>query len=138
MAPSIPPFAELMHIFSNEQACCDYLISKGVYWTEKACPKCAALMNVERKLLQLRCGKKLCRKALSLKSNSFFSKHKLPTSTIMFLGYLWLNDSPAKSMMRMTKCGSATVASFRRYFRQLVSEAVDPEEMVIGGVVPTS
>jgi hypothetical protein len=134
MTASIPPISDLLHIFFDERACDDYLLSKGVYWTEMSCPQCGRLMTIQKKTMRFRCSKNGCRKSISLKANSLFSGHKLPSSTIMMLAYFWLNELGAKSMIAMTKCGSATVTSFCNSFRQLVSESLDIESVtVIGG-----
>ena len=133
MSLSIPSITELMHIFFNESSCDTFLIEKNIYWIERKCPSCEHSMHFSTNPNRLRCRKKTCRKSLSIKANSFFSKHKLPTSTIMLLGYFWLVGCTATSMIKMSKCSKNTVVAFRQHFRQLVSESINMESMAIGG-----
>lgn len=79
------------------------------------------------------CGKRTCRKAISIRAGSFFSKSKLPCSQILFLGYLWLSKSPVSSIISISGKDSHTVCSFQKYFRQLVSDSIEVEDVVIGG-----
>jgi transposase-like protein len=80
-----------------------------------------------------RCGKRTCRKAVSIRAQSFFCGHKLPCSRILFLGWLWLNNVPVSSMIAMSGHGSESVCAFQAFFRQLVSDSVEIETATIGG-----
>lgn len=133
MPSSIPSLSELSRIFFDTEACEDYLIFHGVYWTERSCPECGASMNLAAKTLTFRCGVHSCRKSLSMKANSFFFGQRMPVSQIMLLGYLWLNNAEVVSMATMAGCSRDAAVAYCKLFRQLVAEAVDVESTVIGG-----
>src|SRR5580692_4738300 len=46
---------------------------------------------------------------------------------------MWLNNLPTKSIIQMSGMSSKTVCAFLNYFRQLVSDAVEIEDVTIGG-----
>jgi hypothetical protein len=52
---------------------------------------------------------------------------------ILFIGYLWLNKIPVSAAISISGHSSTTICEFYRHYRQLVSDAVDLEDAVIGG-----
>ena len=70
---------------------------------------------------------------LSLRHGSFFAKNRLPCSKIMHLSYMWMKRDSSRSIGIGSGCSNKTVTAFTHYFRQLVSESLDPEDDQIGG-----
>jgi hypothetical protein len=46
---------------------------------------------------------------------------------------MWLNKLPVKTIIQINVMSSKTVCSFMGYFRQLISDAVETEDVMIGG-----
>jgi hypothetical protein len=51
----------------------------------------------------------------------------------MLLGYLWLNKIKVTIAATITGIRKHTICNFYEYFRQLVSNAIDLEDVIIGG-----
>lgn len=52
---------------------------------------------------------------------------------IMELAHLWLSKASVSTTIAQTGHGSATVCSYFKYFRELVSDALDESDFCIGG-----
>lgn len=130
---SIPSIFELNKLFFDENACISFLFENEIFYDAISCPSCNSPMNLFLEEERFRCGKKLCRKSVSIRNSSFFAGHKLPTSKVLFLGYSWLSKVPVNSILSMSGCGKATVCSLQKSFRQLVANALTNEDCVIGG-----
>ena len=70
---------------------------------------------------------------MSIRTKSFFSGSKLPCSRVLFLGYLWLNKVHVSSIVNISGVNPHTVCDFQKHFRQLVSDSVEIEDVIIGG-----
>ncbi|CEF60065.1 Transposase, ISXO2-like domain-containing protein [Strongyloides ratti] len=53
------------------------------------------------------------------------------------MAYLWLCKTPVTSIISQCRHSSATICAFLGYFRQLVADALETEECVIGSVEKT-
>ena len=130
---SIPPLGQLNHLFDNEKNCINFLIDKGVFQRESPCESCGELMILREDKWLFRCQKNECSVSSSIRKGSFFYGHKIKCSKILHLAYMWLNNLPTKSIIQMSGMSSKTVCAFLNYFRQLVSDAVEIEDVTIGG-----
>src|SRR5271163_4599279 len=68
------------------------------------------------------CRRRSCNSSFSIRVHTIFHKHHLRSCKILELGYYWLQKIPVRG-----------VSLIWREFRQLVSAALDDEDMVIGG-----
>jgi transposase-like protein len=132
MNKSIPSIYELNDLFFNGQYCISFLFENRVFYNERTCI-CGEPMTLYRHRNAFRCPKSVCKQEISLKKNSFFFGHKMDCSKILFLGYLWINKTPTTSMVSMSGMSSRTICSFQNYFRQLVTDAMEMEDALIGG-----
>lgn len=129
----LPKLSDMSDIFFNEEKCIEFLIKENIFTKTRICPKCQKNMKLEIKHMRFRCGKKSCRKNVSLRYDTFFEGHKLQCSQILLLAYLWLSKMPTKSIIEMSKCSSRTVCSFTDIFRNLISKSLECEDTIIGG-----
>lgn len=132
MTPSIPSLKQLHRLFVDETACITFLLEKGIFPSEREC-LCGAQMRLSKEDKLFRCPRKTCRKAVSIKKNSFFSTHKTECCEILHLAWMWLGQASSTFMECAADSTAPTVASLRKKFRQLVSDAVEVEDVMIGG-----
>lgn len=129
----IPKIFELLRIFLSEDECIAFLMRKGILPSRRTCHGCSAEMKFYSEKKQFQCPRKGCRKSISVRDGTFFSKQKLSFSEIMFLGYLWLCQASIKTISILTGHSSTTICSFQKYFRQLVADSLDLEDVIVGG-----
>lgn len=129
----IPSMYEIQEIFFNEDKCIEYLINKNILKSDRSCPHCKIPMRIKVHEGRFRCPTKSCRKAISIRKDSFFENHKLHCSKILFMSYLWLSKVPTKSIIKMTGCSSDTICSLQHQFRSLLTESLTIENTIIGG-----
>lgn len=130
----LPTEKQLNELYTNENECIEYLVSKGVFYNTLDCPSCHRPM---KRLLQkrvFRCQTGSCaRRQLSLKSHTFFFGSRLECIQILRLAHFWLSGATSQVAMRQTGHGSATVTAFYRHFRDLVTSSLTIEDQIIGG-----
>ena len=110
-----------------------FLIDRGVFYTERICSSCTTPMNLYHSQMSYMCPKKICRKKISIKSNSFFVGCKLPVHQILHLAYLWLCKTSPSSTETQSGLSRPTISNFFSYFRELVASSPLPEDGCIGG-----
>lgn len=130
---SVPTFIELKDILLDNNACIRFLFYQGILYTEYVCPNCERDMSLQLERGTWRCGRKRCRKEVSIRKDSFFADHNLKFSEIMMMGYYWLVGNPVIAVQKMTGHSTKTVTAFFKYFCQLVSEVVEEEDTIIDG-----
>lgn len=133
MNNSVPPINLISDILFNENTCIQFLFQNGIFLRNKNCSFCNEAMSLCINERKYRCFKSGCRKSLSIRTNSFFSKSKLNCSKIMLLGYLWLVKVPITSIILISGCSPNTITAFAKYFRELVSDNLDETDLKIGG-----
>src|SRR5271169_1637137 len=130
---SIPPISSLLSVLFDEASCMNFLIHRGVFYTKRTCLSCATIMTYYASQMSFMCPKKICRKKISIKSNSFFAGSRLPVHQILHLGYLWLCNTPPCSAEAQTGLSKPTVSNFYLHFRQLIASSPLFEDRCIGG-----
>jgi transposase-like protein len=130
-ARSIPLFGDLSQIFFSEEQCIENLFQCNILNRVISCNLCNGAVRRYRKVFQ--CTRASCRKAISIFVGSFFSKNRLRCNEIMHLAYLWLTGCTSETMLHHVGHSTATISAYRQYFRQLVAEMVDSDDMIIGG-----
>ncbi len=76
--------------------------------------------------------KKTCRKKVSVLLDSFFGNSRLKCNKMFLLCYLWLSKANYSTILDLTGHSPNTVAAFIGYCRDLVMEALDSDDDVIG------
>jgi hypothetical protein len=84
---SLPPLSELRHILFDEDACIAFLMDQQIFYNGQICPGCEREMQLKMVRREWRCGKKNCRRTVTLRKDSFFAGHRLPCSDILLIGY---------------------------------------------------
>lgn len=128
---TIPLFVTLVSIFIDEDRCIDFLFQCGALNRVTCCSVCNGPVSRYRKIFQ--CTRSSCKKALSIFNGSFFAGSRIPCNEVMHLAYLWLTGCTSDIMLHHIGHSTATTSSYRGYFRQLVSEMVDSDDIIIGG-----
>lgn len=131
---SIPSRDTLDAIFNNELDCINYLISKNVFYTTYECPRCGSEMKLYIQRKKFQCNKKVCKGyQLSFKKGTFFFGSNLKCIQILRLAHLWISGVGRDSAIIISGHSPNTVTIFYKHFRQLVCEALNDEDMIIGG-----
>ena len=130
---SVPTIFQLQHLFFNEEACIEFLFQEGIFYNEMTCPDCGRQLTKNLQRGTWRCGKKDCRKEISIRKDSFFARSHLPCSRILFFGYLWLQGVKPHSIQKMMGVSPNTVADFNNFYRQLTIDSLEEEDTKIGG-----
>ena len=133
MSTPLPKIASLRYIFDNEHDSLTYLLENDVFYNEPICPKCSNPLRVYIKRGMYECRRRSCNASFNIRVHTIFHNRRLPCSKILELAYYWLQKIPVTSVISMTGHSSQTISSLWRDFRDLVSSAVDDEDMVIGG-----
>jgi ISXO2-like transposase domain len=132
-ATSMPAVKGVYQLLFDEEYCKRFLFNFGVFYNERACPKCSISMKFYITKEAFRCTKKGCGGYVSMKSNSFFSKCHLGCAQVMHLAYLWLTKARIQTAELHTGHSRETVCAYYGYFRELIAGDVPPESVKIGG-----
>jgi transposase-like protein len=127
-----PTLQNVVEFCRCEESIIEYLIKKQVFIKPNNCSNC----NGSEFYLygkKWRCGLRRCRREKSVCDNSFFAGSKLPVNDILLLGYCWLSKMSNETLLMIMQHSSATITAYFEYFRQLVADSLDLEDMVIGG-----
>ena len=68
-----------------------------------------------------------------MKKGSFFGNMNLSCSTVLHLAWIWLGNNPARFMELTAGSHPQTICNLRERLRQLVSDSVEAEDVMIGG-----
>src|SRR5260364_175551 len=99
---------ELHPVLFNKKNCINYLIDKRVINKITNCQHCNSENRYYKKLWI--CRRANCNKFVSVFKNTFFSKANLNCSTILLIGYLWLNKI---KLIRITEITGLTPLTLR-------------------------
>jgi hypothetical protein len=131
VASSIPTIKSLVSVLFEEQGCIDFLFREGVLLQSLACALCGG--NSRRHGKQFRCTRDSCRKSVSIFNGTFFSGNILRPNEVMHLAYLWLTGSSSTTMRIHTGHTKATVSTYKRFFRELIANMIEEDDVIIGG-----
>ena len=79
------------------------------------------------------CRKRTCRKAKSLRYNSFFENAKLSLPECMLFLHLWAKDYPEKLIFDEFSFSNKTVVDWSRFCRELCAFHFESDMSIIGG-----
>ncbi|CAG8702019.1 7645_t:CDS:1, partial [Acaulospora morrowiae] len=65
--------------------------------------------------------------------NTFFTRSHLQCSDAMLIGYYWLCGATYTVILNATGCATRTISNYMKYFRELVIETLDEDDLMIGG-----
>jgi transposase-like protein len=126
------PRRYFQHIFDDENAAIDYLLTQGCLDLPSYCEKCGENdFKKDRKMWK--CTKSSCRKKVSMLKDSFFAKTKLKVNELLEIGYYWLAKVGRDSIVTITGHSPNTITNAIDSYRQLVADTLDSEEQMIGG-----
>jgi len=131
----IPPLSDIQDIIFSEFACLDFLLACGVLYQSQNCAKCSHPMS--RKSddpKQWRCDYSKCRAQSSVFKHTIFAISRIPCNKILHLGYMWLKKASCTDMIDTVGLSDKTITAKCKLFAQAVSEALEPEDDVIGGI----
>lgn len=126
-------FFEFAPLFLDEDKCTDFLLQSDALYRQRTCVACRFEMALMGTRDSWRCENRACRKQVSIRSNSFFSKSKLPCSKILAMAYLWVHRSKTTDICTMIELSPNTVCAYQAYFRQLVCGHLMADDGIIGG-----
>jgi transposase-like protein len=127
----IPSRLQFMPIISSEQNALRYLIENRVIIPPTCCEVCQGPVSVHG--LISKCTSFGCRKSVSLLRNSFFAKNRISLDDTLYLAYLWICGCSYSTTLAMTSHSSNTIVGYFGFFRQLVTDSLEEEDVVVGG-----
>jgi hypothetical protein len=127
----IPAYDSLANILIDESECLRFLMGRGIFYEVNECQDCGSEVTLNGNIYQ--CKRKKCRKKKSLLKGTVFANSKLPCNKILQIAYLFLAECKHKSIATTTDFSKPTITKFLVCFRQMVSCALDTDDMVIGG-----
>ena len=128
----IPPLSTLQHVFENEENSIKYLVENNVFKPPSVCEKCN-YDNFSQHRKNWRCCRKNCRKEVSITQKTFFKNTKLKINEILRLSYYWLVGVKTLGLINISSHSSQTITNYCHYFRQIVGDSLDFEDIIIGG-----
>jgi hypothetical protein len=73
---------------------------------------------------------------LSIRSNSFFARSKLPLKKLITITYFWIQDIPTNRIQSMLNVSKPTLADWNNFLYEICSMSLmqlSEEERMIGG-----
>lgn len=131
MNNNIPPIKQLLDIFFNETKCIQFLKDNQIIETPLECIACGGKIKETNNLF--RCTRANCRKSKSMFENTFFFKCKMSCNEVLHLGYLWLTKCTTQTIQMHSGHCRKTIAAYKVYFRQLISNMIESDDEIIGG-----
>lgn len=132
MNESIPKFQDIITILSGEEAAINYLLDKGILKRHIIC-ECNNMANLNLKRKSYRCYTKSCQKECGIYRNTVLENRNVKPHEFLLLAYLWICETPQKTIIKMTHHSSATITNFLNLFREIVMESLTEEDSQIGG-----
>jgi ISXO2-like transposase domain len=127
----LPTYDSLTNILNDESECLSFLMGRRIFYEINECHDCGSEVTLSGKIYQ--CKRRKCRKKESLLKGTIFANSKLPCNRVLQIAYLWLAECKHKSIVITTGLSKPTITKFLGYFRQIVSCALETDDMVIGG-----
>lgn len=132
--PLMPRAVEIdIFVGKNEAECIAWLLSKGVIYNEVTCDICLARMRLFIKSGIWKCPVSSCRWSVSVRRHSFFATIKTPLNRYLQACQMWANGASQGSIRSSLKMSKSTVCNLFTYCREAVSDALDEEDLMIGG-----
>ena len=118
--------------------CIEWAARHRLISNSKSCPDCGESMNFRPRQdisdgYTWRCSSGPCRKRLSIRDGSFFSKSKLPLWKLIRFIYLWTVDSLGNVIMHELDISEKTVIDWNNFLRDVCQSYVRDWQMPIGG-----
>jgi transposase-like protein len=126
----VPILSDISSVLFDEEKCIEFLIEREIILVPTEC-ECGGCISRNKRIFQ--CTKYTCKKSFSIYRGTFFSGNHIKPHQVMHLAYLWLTNCSTETMMQHTGHNSTTVTSYKKYFRQIVTEALESDDLIIGG-----
>ena len=126
----LPSLGSIDTILLSEDECINFLFASGILYESLRCDSCGGPMKKHERLH--RCGKKNCRKAVSIFKDSF-SSGRIKCNESLLIRYLWLCLAIHQPIVTITGHSPNTITDYIGYYRSLVSQSCQHEQAIIGG-----
>lgn len=132
----------LFHLCNDKKLFIDFLKETGLIISELKCDKCEAPMNfAEKKCVSdgfvWYCNKRFngknCSNQKSIRKDSWFFKSKLKLEEIFLLNYEIVRGTKTRDLEAEYYFGTNTLADWRKFINDTISEFVDSNSDKIGG-----
>lgn len=133
MKYNLPSLKDLLSVVGTNNDAINYLISKEIIMTSISCKNCGRTVNLNIEKRYYRCSKYDCRTKVSIFYKSFFLNSKVDVSILLQFGYFFLSKASHTQIMTYTGLTEKTVTSYLKYFRELLADSLDEEQIIIGG-----
>ena len=118
--------------FCTQEETIDFLKRKCLLAQNAWCPSCGTAMHWQKcsKLsdgYQWRCPRSTCRKKLSIRNGSFFSRSHLSLQTWLKLIYFWATDEPVMKVHQQLdrkECSTKTAIDAFNFLREVCSQSL--------------
>src|SRR5689334_3105752 len=126
-----PSYYALQEILESETRTIEYLQDKKVLPQQMKCPTCDQDMTLNHTLFS--CGKRTCRKSVSIFKDTIFSESKIPYNKLLTIAYLWIIGCKHQSILAFTGMSPTTITRWLKLFKELVSFNLEEKHQQIGG-----
>lgn len=132
---SIPPFESISELLLKEEACIDFLMSKGSVYGQPKCWRCKKDMSLHNGKKSWICRHRSCQNNAqrSIFQGSLFSNSKLSCNKVMMLAYLWLIGARSSTAQLFSGCSSATITQYYAQFGDMVADYMEDHQEMVGG-----
>ena len=112
----------------------NWLIKYNIIKNERNCPKYKKIMHLSIHRSSYRCYNKKCKKEISIRKNTIFSKSKLKIEKIILLLYCFVNKYSTETINKELMISRTTIAKFKRLYRNVLKEIImNKKNRMIGG-----
>ena len=126
-----PSAHSLNDIFTNEEACIEFLFLYEILYSLPKCLKCRK--KTYRNKILWKCKDYNCNWSISIYKDSIFTQSKLPAHRTMFVFYLWLAKCSSSSIELVTGHSSATISSILATLHNMIYFNITENRVKIGG-----
>jgi transposase-like protein len=126
-----PSTHSLNVIFTDEEACIEFLFANQILYSQPKCLKCRK--KTYRSNKTWKCKDRACNWAISILKGSIFTSSKLSVNRIIYICYLWLAKCSNGSIELITGHSSATISTTIASIRMMINLNISENTEKIGG-----
>ncbi|KAF4149088.1 putative ISXO2-like transposase domain-containing protein [Phytophthora infestans] len=126
-------FDGVIDITSSASSTVAWAMSVHLLAPSLLCPKCTTSMRLDVGHERWRCSRAACRTERSIRTNSFFSKSKLPLRKLVRLLCHWCARTPVTAAAVMVGVNAQAAMQWYTYCRDICSQEMMSIPMEIGG-----
>uniref|UniRef100_A0A0K0DTT3 DUF1670 domain-containing protein n=1 Tax=Strongyloides stercoralis TaxID=6248 RepID=A0A0K0DTT3_STRER len=122
---------EISNLFRTSEKAKRFLYDQGIFSNTIECFRCG---NYTQLIGQsFRCERRVCRLRVSARDETSFSRIKVPLDKVLKYLYYFISGASTAQIITYLQINKPTIANLNRYTHQLLADAVNQSEVIIGG-----